>query len=208
MSAFLLGGRAWVVNRVNHEDRVVVVEAAPRGMKPSWGGFIPQLLGFELCQRVKGILVDTASYPYVDQSALPQIEERRADLGDLLRRPGPAVQLDGAVARWWTFAGGRINHTLKYGLEILEGWKVVADNFLVRIEGDGINHDTVRAAIRKLSDPGWWADPNTTHTVLARLPDYRLSKFQACLPEKYAVEMVGAYLLDIPGTVRWLGGLE
>jgi ATP-dependent Lhr-like helicase len=204
MSAFLLGGRAWVVDRVNHEERTVVVNPAPRGVKPSWGGFIPQLLGFELCQRIKDILTDTAPYPYVHEAAAPQLEERRADLGDLLRRPGPAVQLDGAVARWWTFAGGRINHTLKYGLEILEGWKVVADNFQLRIEGDGIGHETVRAAIRKLSDAGWWQDPQTTHTVLSRLPDYRLSKFQPCLPEKYAVEVVGAYLLDIPGTLRWL----
>jgi ATP-dependent Lhr-like helicase len=207
MSAFLLGGRAWVVDRVNHEDRVVVVDAAPRGMKPSWGGFIPQLLGFDLCQRIRGILADSASYPYVHEAAVRQIEERRADLGELFRRSGPAVQLDGAVARWWTFAGGRINHTLKYALEIAEGWKVVADNFLVRIEGNGINHETVRTAIRTLSDAGWWQDPRTVHTVLSRLPDYRLSKFQPCLPERYAIEMVGAYLLDIPGTVRWLGGL-
>jgi ATP-dependent Lhr-like helicase len=100
-----------------------------------------------------------------------------------------------------------VNHSLKYGLEILEGWKVVADNFLLRVEGDGITHDTVRTAIRKLSDSGWWQDPATTHTILSRLPDYRLSKFQPCLPEKFAVEMVGAYLLDIPGAMRWLGGL-
>lgn len=45
------------------------------------------------------------------------------------------------------------------------------------------------------------------HTVLSRLPEYRLSKFQPCLPEKYALEVVGAYLLDIPRTVAWLGGV-
>jgi ATP-dependent Lhr-like helicase len=207
MSAFLLGGRAWMVSRVNHEDRVVVVDAAPRGMKPSWGGFIPQLLGFELCQRIKAVLMDEAPYPYLHEAAVPELQDRRADLGELLRRPGPAVQLDGAMARWWTFAGGRINHTLKYALEILEGWKAVADNFLVRIEGDGISHDTVRTAIRKLSDPAWWQDPKTTHALLSRLPDYRLSKFQPCLPEKYAVEMVGAYLLDVAGTERWLAAI-
>ncbi|MCC7387121.1 MAG: hypothetical protein IT384_35135 [Deltaproteobacteria bacterium] len=45
---------------------------------------------------------------------------RRADLGDLLRRSGLAIELDDGLARWWTFAGGRINHALKYGLEIAE----------------------------------------------------------------------------------------
>ena len=32
-----------------------------------------------------------------------------------------AVQIDGRTAYWWTFAGGRVNHTLKYGFEVLEG---------------------------------------------------------------------------------------
>jgi ATP-dependent Lhr-like helicase len=45
MSSFLLGGRAWSVDRVSHEDRTVIVQEAPRGIKPSWGGFTPQLLG-------------------------------------------------------------------------------------------------------------------------------------------------------------------
>ena len=49
MSAFLLGGRAWLVVGVNHDDRVVRVRPAPRGKEPSWGGFVPQFLGFEVC---------------------------------------------------------------------------------------------------------------------------------------------------------------
>ncbi len=199
MSSFLLGGRAWAVEHVNHKDRVVVVKDAPRGQKPSWGGFIPQMLGPELCQRIRQIHTETTRYPYVSEQAHAVIDAARGDLGDLLRRPGPAVQLDDRAARWWTFAGGRVNHTLKYGLEILEGWRVVADNFQLRTEGDGVSHDTVRRAIDKLADPAWWRDPATERAILARLPEYRLSKFQRCLPERYGVEVVGAYLLDLGG---------
>jgi ATP-dependent Lhr-like helicase len=50
----------------------------------------------------------------------------------------------------------------------------------------------------------FWDDPSHQRCVLARLPAYRLSKFQCALPERYALEMIRAYLLDIPGTVRWL----
>jgi ATP-dependent Lhr-like helicase len=166
------------------------------------------MLGYNLCQRIMRVHIEETRYPYVSESAYQAIQSQRDDLGELLQRHGPAVQLDGGLARWWTFAGGRVNHTLKYGLEILEGWKVVADNFLVRIEGNGINHDSVRAAIQKLSDTTWWSDSQNAHTVLSRLPEYRLSKFQPCLPEKYALEVVGVYLLDIPGTVAWLAGVE
>jgi ATP-dependent Lhr-like helicase len=205
MSSFLLGGRAWTVERVSHEDRAVVVRDAPAGKKPSWGGFVPQHLGFELCQRIMRVLTEDTKYPYVEEAGIKHILAKRDDLGELLKRPGRAIQLDGAVARWWTFAGGRVNHTLKYGFEIAEGWKVVADNFQLRIEGDGVNHETVRAAIGKMATTGFWNAPETRRAVLARLPNYRLSKFQDCLPDEYALEVVERYLLDVEGMVAWLG---
>ena len=206
MSSFLLAGRAWTVDRVNHEDRIVAVREAPAGVKPSWGGYIPSMLGFEVCQRIKQLLVGDAEYPYVDEPTARHLQEHRADLGDLLRRSGAAVQIEPSVARWWSFAGGRINHTLKYGFEIKEGWKVVADNFLLRIEGDGIGHEAVGAAIGKMSEPGFWSEPGFRRSLLGRLPNYRLSKFQDCLPEMFALETVERYLLDVDGAVGWLGG--
>src|SRR5205085_10053876 len=48
VSCFLLGGRAWSVFQVVHKDRSVIVEPAPRGKQPTWGGFLPQFLGFHL----------------------------------------------------------------------------------------------------------------------------------------------------------------
>lgn len=204
MSAFLLGGRAWTVDRVSHDDRVVVVREAPAGRKPSWGGFVPQHLGHELCQKMKRILTDTERYPYVDAPGSKHIDEKREELADLLCRRGYAVQLDGGVGRWWTFAGGRVNHTLKYGLEVAAGWKVVADNFQLRIEGDGVGHESVRAAIGKLASSAFWDTPEVRRAVLAKLPGYRLSKFQDCLPERFALEVIENYLLDVSGTVRWL----
>jgi ATP-dependent Lhr-like helicase len=132
---------------------------------------------------------------------------RRQELGDLLRRPGPAVCIEDSAARWWTFAGGRINHTLKYRLELAEGWKVVADNFALRIEGDGITHDSVRHAITQLSAADSWAAPATRRARLARLPAYRLSKFQDCLPEAYALEVIERFLLDVDGARSWLQGM-
>lgn len=206
MSSFLLGGRAWTVERVSHDERKVVVRQAPAGVKPSWGGFLPQLLGFELCQRMRQILTGAERHPYVDETGARQIEVMRGDLGELLRRPGLALQFDGQVARWWTFAGGRINHTLRYALEALEGWKVVADNRQLRIEGEGLGHEPIRRAVDKMTARGFWETSEMRSAVLARLPGYRLSKFQDCLPDRYAREVVERYLLDVEGAVRWLGG--
>ncbi len=203
-SSFLLGGRAWLAERVNHDDRIVVVREAPRGVKPSWGGFTPQFLGADLSQRIRQVLTEDTVYPYVHETAVEHLASQRADLGELLRRDGLAVQLDDGVGRWWTYAGGRVNHTLKYGLEVLQGCKVQADNFMLKIDGAGVTHESIGAAARKLAEPAFWASEDVRRAVLSKLPGYRLSKFQDCLPERFALEVIERYLLDVEGTTAWL----
>lgn len=207
MTAFLLGGRAWLTDQIHHGDRVVRVSPAPRGKKPAWGGFAPQLLSFEVCQRMRRILAEETEYPYLHQSAAASLRMKREDLGPLLCRRGPAIQIDEGAARIWTFAGGRVNHTLRYGLDVLEGWKATADNLMLRVEGAGITHETVAAALRRLADESFWSDPNVRRNIAMRLPDYRLSKFQPALPDAAQREMVEAWLLDVTGTLRFLGDL-
>jgi ATP-dependent helicase Lhr and Lhr-like helicase len=203
MSAFLLAGRAWLVEMVNHEEKRVRVRPAPGGQKPSWGSFVPSLLGFELCQRMKAILAGAETLPYLEPSAARALSAQREDLGELLRRE-LALQIGDGVARWWSFAGGRVNHTLKYALEIAQGWKVVADNVQLRIEGAGVTRDHVGEAIDLLRGPSFWDDPATGPALMARLPPYRLSKFQDALPETMALEMVETYLLDVSMTRQFL----
>lgn len=205
MSSFLLGGRAWTVEHVNHVDRVVRVREAPRGQKPSWGGFLPQHLGFHLCQRMRRVLTEEVAYPYVDAGGLASLAARRADLGQLLRNGGalPRQIADGA-GHLWTFAGGQINHTVKYALELTTGWKVVADNLHLRIEGAGITHTTLDEAVQKLRAPAFWRSPDNRNALRARCPDFRLSKFQQALPPAFETEVVSTYLLDLAGAERFL----
>ena len=68
-----------------------------------------------------------------------------------------------------------------------------------------MGHSTVRRALKRISDASYWNEDATRRALLARLPGYRLSKFQDCLPEPYALEMVERYLLDVEAAVRWLG---
>ncbi len=199
MSCFLLGGRAWMVLNVNHQEKIVKVQGAPRGIKPAWGGFVPQHLGFEVCQKMQHILTEDKQYGFVDERGMAAINEWREDLGELLARGSDSLQLEPKSARWWTFAGGRINHTLKYALEWKGRWKVTADNFSLNIEGNGLSGENVRKQIQEFRKDGFWSDAETREKLLAKVPEYRLSKFQDALPPKYEVEMVGEYLLDFDG---------
>jgi ATP-dependent Lhr-like helicase len=79
VSCFLLGGRPWVVNTVNHNDRIVKVGPAPRGREPTWGGFLPQFLGFELCQRILGVLASTDEPAYLTDESRAVLHKARDD---------------------------------------------------------------------------------------------------------------------------------
>src|SRR5690606_19683979 len=106
---------------------------------------------------------------------------------------------EGDTVTFWTFAGGRINHTLKYALETLEGWKVIPDNFAVRISGDGVAAGGARRAIDELRRVDFWEDERRRRDMSSRVPEYRLSKFQRALPSRFETEMLGKYLLDFDG---------
>lgn len=206
MSTFLLGGRAWRGVAVNHGERLVRVRPAPRWKKPSWGGFVPQFLGFEVCQAMKGVLTSDDELPFLDAKAKAALAEWRGDLGALLGRAVEALQFDGTTVTWWTFAGGRINQTLKYAIAWKGGWKVVPDNFAIKIQGDGVGFEAVTRLLEGMGEGSFWEAEETRRRLLSLVPEYRLSKFQRVLPERFQVEMVGAYLLDFEGAARFLMG--
>jgi ATP-dependent Lhr-like helicase len=126
VSSFLLAGRSWAVIHVQHDDRRVVVESAPRGRQPTWGGFLPQFLSYEICQRILRNLRENEVFSYLDEPAAEVLASRREDMHLLLNSEHGGIEIADEEIRWWTFAGGRINATLRYALEAVGGhWKVI-----------------------------------------------------------------------------------
>ena len=204
MTSFLLGGRAWLVQAIDHKQRVVTAVPAPRGKKPAWGGFAPKMLSFALCQRIKRVLIDEPAYGYLSEPAAVALGQYRDDFAGLLGPEGAALQGDQKAWRWWTFAGGAINQTLKYAIAALTGWKIISDSFRLRFEGEDLTEGAVREAVAKLTHPLIWDDLPFWQRVIAQVPPYRLSKFQGALPDRYQMEMVGNSLLDLAGTRAYL----
>lgn len=209
VSSFLLGGRAWAVLRVQHDDRRVVVEPAPRGRQPTWGGFLPQFLGFDVCQRILATLLSDEVYPYLDESALAVLVEHRQTMREVIESLQGGVEMEDGEIRWWTFAGGRINATLRYALEAVGGdWKIIPDNFLIKIRGEGLDERRFAEARAKFAEPEFWENERLWAEVAESLPSYRLSKFQPLMPPWVEREVVAGYLLDVRGAWRWLSGAQ
>ena len=210
VSCFLLGGRAWVPTDINHKDRRIFVQPAPRGKTPTWGGYLPQFLGFTLSQKTLDVLTSDTAWPYLHPGAAEVLEARRADFRDVLTPTEGGVECSGSELRWWTFAGGRINATLRYALEaVLGDYKVTSDNHLVRLKGDAdhIERDFERARDR-IAEIEFWEDEQLWADVGTSLPNYRLSKFQSLVPPWIEREMVAGYLLDVAGAWSWISGTD
>ena len=79
----------------------------------------------------------------------------------------------------------------------LGGWKAVADNLALRIEGDGVSHATVEAALGKMREAGFWENGETRTAIRARVPPFRLSKFQRALPPEVETAFVARSFLDL-----------
>ncbi|MFN9630199.1 MAG: helicase-related protein, partial [Cyanobacteriota bacterium] len=206
VSSFLLGGRAWVVQRIQHNDRRVFVDPAPRGKQPTWGGFTPQFLGLEVCQKMRDILLSSTAFPYLDAQAAAVLEEQRASIQPLFQSGRAGIEARDGELRWWTFAGGKINATLRYGLEAVGGdWKITTDNILVKAKGEGMTPERFQDAIKRLSTRDLWDDAMFWMDVAESLPNYRLSKFQDLMPEWLEQEVVADYLLSIHAAAKWCG---
>lgn len=204
VSCFLLGGRAWTINQINHSERLIMVMPASGGKKPSWGGFIPQLLSFEICQQIAEVLKEDTTISYIDGIAQNFVNEWRKDLAFSLNQPGLVLRIEPEQVLWWTFAGGKINNTIKYGLLFQQDWKIIVDNFRIRIQGSGINSDSLKQAILQMSYQNFWNSFLMIDFLQDQLPEYRLSKFQLALPKKAALEMISDFLLDISETIKFL----
>jgi ATP-dependent helicase Lhr and Lhr-like helicase len=200
MSCFLLGGRAWITHQVDRDQQRIEVESAPFGRRPNWGGFIPQFLSWQICQEIAAILRSVAEVPYLDEATQQALTTCRSE-----QRPSlihPLTWASEQKAMLWTYAGGKINRTLKYALEHHWGWQVSANNLQISVHGEHLTPATLAKALTEVSQVEFWQAPETQTFLLERLPNYRFSKFQQVLPPEFALEVVQSNLLDIPGLVQ------
>ncbi len=205
VSSFLLGGRAWAVNRIQHDDRRILVRSAPRGRQPTWGGFVPQFLGRELAERVRDILTSDVEFGFLDDLAATALRERREEFRGIFDEDAGGIEYDDSEIRWWTFAGGRINTTLRSAMGAICGsWSIIPDNFLLRVRGDDLTPQYFEQVLERVRDPAFWDDEDTWSQISADLPGYRLSKFQPLMPAWVEREVVANYLLDVAAARRWI----
>ena len=135
-----------------------------------------------------------------EPDAQREVDRLREEKGAALVGSPMPVIAEPNLLRVLTYAGGRVNQTLKAVLKLLGQEKVVADNFQLRIEGEDATPLALSKALEAIARGGFFAADETGAALMAGLPPFRLSKFQPLLPGRFAREVVGRYLLDFEGT--------
>ncbi|MCP4691495.1 MAG: DEAD/DEAH box helicase [Desulfobacterales bacterium] len=205
-SCFLLAGAAWVVKRMERAGSVIWVKKAAAGKTPTWGGFAPQLSGYELCRKMYDMIAGDAGCPYCDGPAKEELDAVREDK-PLFRGRFAPFEIEGAHIFWWTYAGGKINAALKHALAFLTGRDVVANNYYIKIKGGRETAESFTERIQQMREDGFWENAELRGRLIEALPKTRLSKFQVCLPPARRVELLAKEFLDIAGAQRFLDRL-
>lgn len=195
-AAFVLAGRPWRLLSVNWKGGTCDVEPAEHGAYPRWSGR-PRLLSRALCKAMQDLLVSVDERSWWSKratSAIRQLREEHAFLQDGAK--SLTEEADGSI-KWWTFVGGRGNRLLAAALQARLGDKVTAGNDTIRFsDRAGQSQVAIRATLRELAEgtPLTWTDAARWTDVSANV---RVSKFQPCLPEIVARELVARELMDV-----------
>jgi len=206
--AFYLSGQAWAIERVEWKKKLVVVSKAPAGKVPLWGGLSPRFIGYELSRKKRDVLTGTDVLSYLSSEAVAWLASLRGDKGEYLAGSFAPIENDARGILWHTWAGGRINNTIRFALKAELGVEVQATNELVRIPDSTIPWLEVTRLIEEMRFPAFWNDGPRMDRIQAMLPEWRLSKFQGYLPVAKRRELVAMTILDVPGTLRFLEEIE
>lgn len=206
---FVLAGRAWQVKHLDLEEAEMIVEPAPRGAPPRWGGGGP-LLSREIAEEVRQVLRSTEEYPFLTRSARGRLESIRLQWRDLLDGEKLSIHRQGKEWALYTFAGDRINLLLGRALSLLLGCEVEGDSYGIVVKSSAhapLMKSDLLQALESIRKPGFFSIDRTTAMVRA-LPRGRLSKFQPLLPPDLEARFIIERLFDIKGLQDWIRDLN
>ena len=197
---FRLSGRAWEVGQIDWNKGVVNVQPADRGRVPNWLG-MPGALSTELCQAMKGVLQrEGGEGAWLTRPAASELAALRESYADVLDEGAAPMEEHADGVTWHTFAGGAVNRLLAAGLEATSGKKWVAGNLSIRCKDVPVT--AANDAVRGLVTLEWEGVATEAARGMAR---GTVSKFQPCLPREAEDRLLAERLLDLAGTLHFLG---
>lgn len=210
---FVLAGKAWQTDKIDYDKSIIYVVEANSAMPPRWisaDGF----LSFELAQEMLRVLTTETRYPYLNEYELRLINDMRYEnqaFGLKMNKMIIEETKDGFD--FYTFAGNKVNYTIAMSLlsisSAIEVKSITWKGFKLKAIDKDLKpkYDEVFESIRKIKKDGNYFIKNL-ETLIQRVPDISLSKYQKYLPSDFRKRMIADYVYDFERTTDFIRNVD
>jgi ATP-dependent Lhr-like helicase len=192
----LLGGRSWRVTWTDWKRRRCFVEQAESGGRARWLSDGVGGLSFEIARSMRDVLLGAEVPVSLTRRASGVLAGLRSDAIGRVHGGGLLISRGEDDLRWWTWAGYRVNATLKATLGAVADETQRVDDLSIRLRTD-LRPSTWRDVVEAVQDR--LCLPEVDEKALAGL------KFSDALPRHLAVVTLEARLADISNARTVLG---
>ena len=184
----LLGGRSWRVTWTDWKRRRCFVEPADGGGRARWMSNGVGGVSFEIARSMRDVLLGAEVPALLTQRASGVLAGLRSDGIGRVHTGGLVISRGDDDLRWWTWAGYRVNATLKATLGNVADEAQRVDDLSIRLRAD-LRPSTWRGVVHAVQDR--LCLPEVDEKALAGL------KFSEALPRHLAVATLAARLADL-----------
>ena len=184
----LLGGRSWRVTWTDWKRRRCFVEPAEGGGRARWLSDGVGGLSFEIARSMRDVLLGAEVPVSLTHRASGLLAGLRSDGIGRVHAGGLVISRGEDDLRWWTWAGYRVNATLKATLGGVADEAQRVDDLSIRLRAD-LRPSTWRGVVDAVQDR--LCLPEVDEKALAGL------KFSEALPRHLAVATLAARLADL-----------
>ena len=184
----LLGGRSWRVTWTDWKRRRCFVEAAEGGGRARWLSDGVGGLSFEIARSMRDLLLGEEVPVSLTRRASGVLAGLRSDAIGRVHGGGLMISRGEDDLRWWTWAGHRVNATLKATLGAVADEAQRVDDLSIRLRAD-LRPSTWRDVVDAVRDR--LCLPEVDEKALAGL------KFSDALPRHMAVATLAVRLADL-----------
>lgn len=184
----LLGGRNWRVTWTDWKRRRCFVEPAEGGGRARWVSSTPGGLSYEITRSMREVLLGADPPVTLTRRAHGVLAGLRSDAIGRVQPSGTVISGSDDDLCWWTWAGYRVNATLKATLSGLADSSQRVSDLNIRLRAD-LRPGTWPAVVREVRDR--LCLPDIDDKALAGL------KFSDALPRQLAVATLATRLADM-----------
>jgi ATP-dependent Lhr-like helicase len=184
----LLGGRSWRVTWTDWKRRRCFVEPAEGGGRARWLSDGVGGMSFEIARSMRDVLLGSEVPVSLSHRASGMLAGLRSDAIGRVHAGGLVISRGEDDLRWWTWAGYRVNATLKATLGAVADEAQRVDDLSIRLRTD-LRPSTWRGVVDAVQDR--ICLPEVDEKALAGL------KFSDALPRHLAVATLAARLADL-----------